>query len=99
MNEKLWRENRKGYFFGVCLGPRCFLPEPTKKFSPKWRENWEEEAHEMSFQKYPSHWNSPSKSPTCWLFFFPLIFSFLVTNVLASFFLFLFSFEFFFLCY
>ena len=42
MDGKLWRENKKGNFFGVCLigwrrkingENRCFLPSPTKKFS------------------------------------------------------------------
>ena len=40
-----------------------------KVFSSKWRENWEEKTHEMSFQKYP--WNSlPSLQRVASFFFF-----------------------------
>ena len=40
-----------------------------KVFSSKWRENWEEKTHEMSFQKYP--WNSlPSLQRVAFFFFF-----------------------------
>ena len=81
-DKKFWRENRKENVFRVCLvkwGERkindrelvpalgVFSLGPPKNFSPKWRENWERKAREMSFQKYPSCWTSP---PMCWLFFF-----------------------------
>ena len=45
MDGKFWKENGKKKFFGVCLvgwgerkingGLGCFLPGPTKNFSPK----------------------------------------------------------------
>ena len=65
---KFWRENRKENVFRVCLvewGERkindgkpvpalgVFSLGPPKNFSPKWGENWEREAREMSFQKTP----------------------------------------------
>ena len=44
-----------------------------KVFSSKWRGNWEEKTHEMSFQKYP--WNSlPSLQRVAFFFFFILFF-------------------------
>ena len=105
---KLWRENWKGNFFRVCLvkwGGRKINSEAQmfslrthqQVFSPKWRENWEGEAHEMSFQKYP--WNSPPSLQHVGFFFFPLIFSFSITIVLAFFFLLFFSFAFVWKCW
>ena len=50
VDEKLWKENVKKNFFGVCLvgwgerkingRARVFSPQAHQKlFSPKWREN------------------------------------------------------------
>ena len=100
VNGKFWRENEKKDFFGICLigwerrkvncGAWVFsLPAYQKFFSLKWGENWKGEVHEMSFQKYPHvglHLQHVG-------FFFPLIFSFFV-NILASFFLLFFPFDF-----
>ena len=49
--------------------PRRFLPGPTKKFSPKWRENWREKIRLLNRQKCPCPIHSSS--------FFPLVFLFL----------------------
>ena len=35
--EDVWLWGREGK---ETVGPGCFLPWPTKKFSPKWGENW-----------------------------------------------------------
>ena len=67
-DKKFWRENRKENVFRVCLvkwGERKIIDRervpalgvfslgPPKNFSPKWRENWEREAREMSFHELP----------------------------------------------
>ena len=65
MDGKFWKENGKKQIFGVCLvgwgerkingGLGCFLPGPTKNFSPqngektkgrKWGYLMDENAHE-----------------------------------------------------
>ena len=35
--DDVWLGGREGK---ETVGPGCFLPWPTKKFSPKWGENW-----------------------------------------------------------
>ena len=95
MDGKPWRENGKKNFFWVCLvrwrwrkingKAQVFSPWAHQKvLSPKWGENWEGKAHEMSFQKYAPRWTSPLM---CWLFFFPLL---ICCLLLLYFFIFLF---------
>ena len=50
----------------INFGAQIFFPQTHQKvFSPKWRENWEGEAHENT--PHLGNLEFTSKSSTCWL--------------------------------